>query len=112
MTMPTEKFSDMVKADMASGEFRAAFLSEAIALMVAGDMETGKTVLRHYVNGSIGFVKLGEALGRSPKSLMRMLSPQGNPQARNLFEMVAYLQKINDTIWASPQKAFAAPRRN
>jgi DNA-binding phage protein len=98
MTMPTEKFSDMVKADMAGGEFRAAFLSEAIALMVAGDMETGKAVLRHYVNGSIGFVKLGAALGRSPKSLMRMLSPQGNPQARNLFEMVAYLQKINGTV--------------
>jgi hypothetical protein len=25
---------------------------------------------------------------------MRMLSPAGNPQARNLFDMVAYLQKI------------------
>jgi hypothetical protein len=29
---------------------------------------------------------------------MRMLSPTGNPQARNLFEMVAYLQKIEGTV--------------
>ena len=25
---------------------------------------------------------------KSPKSLMRMLGPHGNPQARNLFEML------------------------
>jgi hypothetical protein len=29
----------------------------------------------------------------SPKSLMRMLGPSGNPQARNLFEIVDYLQR-------------------
>ena len=42
-------------------------------------------------------VALGRALSKSPKSLMRMLSAEGNPQARNLFEMVAYLQKIEGT---------------
>jgi hypothetical protein len=29
---------------------------------------------------------------------MRMLSPEGNPQARNLFEMVALLQKIDGMV--------------
>ena len=28
---------------------------------------------------------------RSPKSLIRMLGPQGNPQAQNLFAIVFYL---------------------
>jgi hypothetical protein len=46
----------------------------------------------------VGFIALGEALSKSPKSLMRMLSPDGNPQARNLFEMVAYLQRIDGTV--------------
>ncbi len=97
--MATRKFSDTVKADLESSvEFRGALLSEAMACMVSGDVETGKVVLREYVNGTIGFQKLGAALGRSPKSLMRMLSPQGNPQARNLFEMVAYLQKVEGTV--------------
>ena len=42
-------------------------------------------------------VALGRALAKSPKSLMRMLSAEGNPQARNLFEMVATLQKMEGT---------------
>jgi DNA-binding phage protein len=95
----TRRFSDTVKADLEKNvEFRRALLSEAVACMVSGDLETGKAVLREYVNGTVGFLKLGSALGRSPKSLMRMLSPAGNPQARNLFEMVAYLQKAEGTV--------------
>ncbi len=42
----------------------------------------------------IGFAKLGTGTNRSAKSLMRMLEPGGNPQARNLFEIVAYLQDV------------------
>ena len=92
--MPTRKLSDSIKADLESStEFRAALLGEAIAAMVTGDVETGKVILREYVNGTVGFVDLGAALGRSPKSLMRMLGPDGNPRSKNLFEMVAYLQK-------------------
>lgn len=95
----TRTFSDTVKADLeTSAEFRGALLGEAVACMVCGDVETGKVVLREYVNGTVGFLKLGAALGRSPKSLMRMLGPQGNPQARNLFEMVAYLQRVEGTV--------------
>jgi len=95
----TRKFSETVKADLQeSAEFRRALLSEALSCMASGDVETGKIVLREYVNGTVGFSQLGAALGRSPKSLMRMLSPTGNPQARNLFEMVAYLQKVEGTV--------------
>ncbi len=77
---------------------RRALLREAVGCMIAGDVETGKSVLRKYIHGTIGFVKLGADLGRSPKVLMRMLSPSGNPQAKNLFEIVAYLQKIDGTV--------------
>jgi DNA-binding phage protein len=95
----TRRFSDLVKADLErDGEFRRALLSEALACMASGDLDTGKIVLREYINGTVGFLKLGAALGRSPKSLMRMLSSTGNPQARNLFEIVAYLQKIDGTV--------------
>jgi hypothetical protein len=31
--------------------------------------------------------------GTQPKSLMRMFSPSGNPQARNLFSVLGHLQK-------------------
>jgi hypothetical protein len=73
--------------------FRKALLKEAIDCLLTGDVETGKIVLRDYINATVGFEKLGTATRRSPKSLMRMFGPKGNPQARNLFEVVAYLQK-------------------
>jgi hypothetical protein len=95
----TRSFRETIKEELdADKEFRRAFLCEAVRTMVAGDLETAKSVLREYINGTIGFPKLGAALGRSPKSLMRMLSPTGNPQARNLFEMIAYLQKVEGTV--------------
>ena len=57
------------------------------------DHETGKTVLRDYINATVGLEKLASVTKKSPKSLMRMLGPKGNPQAGNFFEIVAYLQK-------------------
>ena len=61
--------------------------------MLGGDLETGKRMLRDYINSTVGFEKLGAATGTSPKSLMRMFGPRGNPQARNLFAVLGQLQK-------------------
>ena len=79
-------------------DYRRAFLGEAMSDMLTGDLDSAKIVLREYINGTVGFIKLGEALGRSPKSLMRMLSQEGNPHARNLLELVAYLQKVDGVV--------------
>jgi DNA-binding phage protein len=61
--------------------------------MLSGDFETGKSILRDYVNATIGFEGLASDTGKNSKSLMRMLSPSGNPRADNLFEMIANLQE-------------------
>lgn len=96
---PVRKFSDTVKENLqSSAHFRRALLGEAINCFVSGDLDTGKIVLREYINGTVGFIALGAALDKSPKSLMRMLSPEGNPHVRNLFSMVAYLQKAEGTV--------------
>jgi DNA-binding phage protein len=73
--------------------FRRALLREGIENFLAGDVETGKIILRDFINATVGFTKLGNVTRRSAKSLMRMLGPKGNPQARNLFQIVAYLQR-------------------
>jgi hypothetical protein len=52
-------------------------------------VDTGKAVLGDYINATIGLEALGTATARSPKNLMRMFGPKGNPQARNLFEIIA-----------------------
>ena len=56
-------------------------------------MDTGKAVLRDYINATVGFEDLGRLTGKSPKSLMRMFGPDGNPQARNLFDVISRLQE-------------------
>jgi DNA-binding phage protein len=94
----TRSFRETVMEELRDKEFRRAFLREAISDMLAGELDSAKTVLREYVNGTVGFVQLGKALGRSPKSLMRMLSQDGNPHARNLLELVAYLQKSDGIV--------------
>jgi hypothetical protein len=98
--MPLGKeFKETVKAQLQESKgFRRAYLREGLNCLVSGDVETGKSVLRTYINGTIGFIRLGEALGRSPKTLMRMLGPKGNPQIRNFFDIVAYLQKAEGTV--------------
>ncbi len=74
--------------------FRQTLLAEGVECLLAGDVEVGKSVLRDYVNATIGFRELGGLTDKSPKSLMRMLGPQGNPQARNLFEIIGCLQEF------------------
>ena len=73
--------------------FRRALLEEGVRRLLAGDVDTGRAVLRDYVNATIGFEELGKLTARPSKSLMRMLGPRGNPQARNLFEVIGHLQR-------------------
>ena len=90
----TKDFKDTIKNRVERDPaFREELLKEGIECLLAGDMDTGKAVLRDYINATMGFESLGEATDRSPKSLMRMFGPKGNPQARNLFDIIAHLQE-------------------
>ena len=73
-------------------EFRQAMLKEGIDTMLAGDVETGKAILRDYINAAVGFGPLSEATHIPAKSLMRMFGPKGNPRADNLFQIIKHLQ--------------------
>jgi hypothetical protein len=89
----TRDFKETIRARVKRDPgFRQALLREGIENFLSGDVETGKIILRDFINATVGFTKLSGATNRSAKSLMRMLGPRGNPQARNLFEIVAYLQ--------------------
>ena len=60
--------------------------------MLAGDVETGKAILRDYINAAVGFGQLAEVTHIPAKSLMRMFGPKGNPRADNLFQVIRHLQ--------------------
>ena len=44
--------------------FRGELLSEGIQSLLAGDVDTGKTVLRDYINATVGFEELGASATR------------------------------------------------
>ena len=90
----TRDFKETIKDRVANDpSFREELLKEGVECLLNGDVDTGKAVLRDYINATIGFDALGTATDRSPKSLMRMFGAKGNPQARNLFEIIAHLQE-------------------
>ena len=90
----TRDFKETIQARVqCDPAFREELLKEGVECLLSGDVDTGMAVLRDYINATIGFEELGGLTHKSPKSLMRMFGPNGNPQARNLFEIIGYLQK-------------------
>ena len=90
----TRKFKDTIQARaQRDPAFRDALLAEGVDTLLSGDVDTGKAVLRDYINATLGFEKLATATGTPSKSLIRMFSRTGNPNARNLFGVLGELQR-------------------
>jgi DNA-binding phage protein len=90
----THDFKETIRARaQREPKFRQALLREAVESYLTGDLETGKAVLRDYVNATIGFQALEEQTDIPIKSLMRMLGPKGSPSAANLSSILTVLQK-------------------
>lgn len=90
----TREFKDTVQARLGRDRrYRRELLREGVECLLGGDLDTGKAILRDYINATIGFEELSRRTKLPAKSLMRMLGPRGNPQARNLFEVIGHLQR-------------------
>jgi DNA-binding phage protein len=87
-------FRELVQGQVRTDrQFAEALLREGVDAMLSGDVDTGKTILRDYIKATVGFEKLAAETDTPPKSLIRMFGPRGNPQAKNLFGVISYLQK-------------------
>ena len=90
----TRDFKETIRARVERDpKFRKELLREGIESMLTGDIATAKTILRDYINATVGFTELAEATHIPSKSLMRMLGPAGNPRAANLFVVIGFLQR-------------------
>ena len=90
----SRSFNELVQQNVKGDKkFAEALLREGVDALISGDVESGKTLLRDYIKATVGFEKLGEATDTPAKSLIRMFGPRGNPQAKNLFSVIGYLQK-------------------
>jgi hypothetical protein len=111
----TRTFKETVQARvLADPAFREALLREGVEAMLAGDVETGKLILRDYIKATVGFEELGAETGTSAKSLIRMFGARGNPQARNFFAVLSRLQEragLRLQVTTQPRSRKTAPTR-
>jgi hypothetical protein len=69
-----ETIRDRVQRDP---KFRKELLREGLEAMLSGEIDVAKTILRDYINATVGFAGLAQATHIPPKSLMRMFGPLG-----------------------------------
>lgn len=112
----TRSFKETVKERLEEDpSFRDALLAEGIDALLSGDVDTGKTIIRDFINATVGFEKLAEETGTPSKSLMRMFGPTGNPSARNLFAVIRNLQEssgISLRVGRSPKSPKSRAHRS
>ena len=82
----TRNFKDTVMARAkADKEFREELIVEATNALLEGDIDTGKSLIRDYLNATEAFTLVAEQLHKDEKSLRRMLGPNGNPTLKNFI---------------------------
>jgi hypothetical protein len=65
----TRQFKKTVAARVARDPaFRAALLREGIETLLAGDVETGKAIVRHYINATVASSRSAQRPARRRKA--------------------------------------------
>ena len=91
----TRDFRETVQARVQRDPtYRKGILREALQSLFSGEVALGKELLRDYINAAVGFPRIATLTRFHVKTLHQMLGPNGNPTARNLFEIVALLQRL------------------
>ena len=76
--------------------YARALLQQATSLLLQGEPQTAKLLLRDLVNASIGFEQLARDMDKPAKSLHRMLSAAGNPTLSHVSAMLAAIAAYID----------------
>lgn len=66
---------------------------QALESLLLGEVDLAKEILRDYINATVGFPKPAAATKIHVKKIHQMFGSKGNPTARRLFKIVAYLQE-------------------
>jgi hypothetical protein len=86
-------------------KFARGLLEEAVQALLGDEVPLARNLIRHVINGTIGYRELSRRTGAPEKSLIRMFGPRGSPTAVNLFAVLAELQRhagVQLTVNATP----------
>ena len=83
----TRDFKETIKARAESDPaFREELLTEGIQALLTGDLDTGKAILRDYINATLGFPELAELskknAGKSHANARTQRQPESKKPAR------------------------------
>ena len=93
----TTSFHDTIRERANNdSEFRIGLLEVAAEALVSGDLDEGKAALRLYIKSTTGYDSIADIIGMHPKSLIRMLGPEGNPRASNLVAILSHAALTED----------------
>jgi DNA-binding phage protein len=67
---------------------RGELIVVATNAFLMDDMETGKALLRDYLNATGSIADIARELQVNEKSLRRMLGPKGNPTLKNFLSLL------------------------
>lgn len=85
----TREFKETVMARAKQDpDFRQSLIVEATNAFLDGDLDTGKCLLRDYLNATESLPAIAGELKRNVKSIRRMLGPKGNPTLRNFINLL------------------------
>jgi DNA-binding phage protein len=91
----TKQFRQTVMARAkADKEFREELIIEATNALLEGDINTGKSLIKDYLNATEAFAAVADQLQKDEKSIRRMLGPSGNPTLKNF---IGILQACSST---------------
>jgi len=91
----TRDFKDTVMARVQRDPaFRSALLVEATDAFLGGDIDSGKALLRDYLNATAALPAIAAELNLNEKSLRRMLGPAGNPTLKNFINLLTACSRI------------------
>lgn len=72
-------------------EMRKLHLKEAFETLFTSEYRAGLLMLRNIINATCGFPVIAQEIDANPKSVMKMLSGEGNPRTENIFAILHYL---------------------
>ena len=68
--------------------FREELIIEATNALLEGDIATGKSLMKDYLNATESFSAVAAQLHKDEKSIRRMLGPSGNPTLKNFIGLL------------------------
>lgn len=90
----TRKFKETVQLRVRQNpEYRKELIIEATNAFLDGDLDTGKTLLRDYLNATEALPSIARELAQDEKSIRRMIGPKGNPTLKNFVNLLGACKK-------------------